>query len=173
MILEIAANVDMSPEMLERVRSGTMTAAEEGKLAIANYMAELFPEAVIYLESEPQSVELPAIFVSYFELTKQRKMIYTARYELGFEISYLPADALSKSERDHALWIMLQNITDVPGYAVQQAQSSMSEDGSVQITGVLVVWEKNNETGPIIEVASKEIENKPLIIEKTESEVRP
>lgn len=169
--MELPKNVFASPELWQRIEDGTLSPPEKGRVALADFAAAQFPQATVYLEKEPQGVALPAVFLGYFEQVKRRKLSATARYELSFEITYLPADPLSKTEADHALWLLQQNITDIPGYAVQQVRTGRV-DGGVQLTGTLVFWEKNEDTGPVIEIAHQEVQNKPCIIEETESEVK-
>jgi len=80
----------------------------------------------------------------------------SAKYEVGFTISYIPSNPLNDTELHNVIFKVQQHITDITDYQIYNINSDIT-DQIANITGTITVLEANIQTDPIIIKADKEL----------------
>lgn len=150
----IRENVIIDKLMENRIIADRLSPMDKLKLTLANFAAELFPTAEVYIDPQQQDVKPPCIFIDFYEMHKQRRLQSTAQYEIGFTISYLAKSKRSTTELDNAMFLLEQHVTDIGNYGIQSAIGSIT-DGIATITGLVKINEVNLPDDPFIMQADK------------------
>lgn len=139
--MESQQNVVLDTDLREKNRRGVTSAVENIVLMLANYAAGKFPECRVYVNPKRQGVIPPALFLSLFQITKRRKLIRSAGYEVGFTVDYIPRDTLSETEKNDALFRLSDGITSIPNLPVQSVNSHETKD-LIGLTGTVSIFEQ-------------------------------
>ena len=94
--MELLDNVVIDEFTQGKIELGKLNIADHFLLSLANFTAELFPTAATYVGAQQQAVEAPALFVDYYSIDNIQQLDNRTVYELGFEITYVPEDELSR-----------------------------------------------------------------------------
>lgn len=153
-------NIIIDQYAQDKIDLNKLNIADHLLLTLANFTAELFPNATTYVGSQQQAVEAPALFVDFYSINHNQKVIDLTEYEFGIEITYVPKDELSKFEMNSAILTIQQNLyklqSDI-GEFVCYNKSSDITDGSAHVTGTIKALEITLPNEDIIQTANKEL----------------
>lgn len=149
-------NITLDEQVCELIKQNTLSIVDRIKLTLANFVAELYPSNEVYINANQQGANPPCFFVDLFEVSKRKMLGESAKYEVGFTISYIPSNPLSDTELHNVIFKMQQHITDITDYQIYNVNSDIT-DQIANITGTITVLEANIKEDPIIIKASKEL----------------
>lgn len=154
------SNVFTDSILKKREAEGKLTIADNVTLALADALAELFPELPIHTGPVRQDVRLPCWFVSFYEMVNSQKLDDLTEYEFGFDLEYWPKNRSSNAEINAALYTALQGLyrlqNDGWEYTVYRKNSAVT-DRVGHVTGVVKALEQTISDDPIIQKAEKEV----------------
>lgn len=158
--MELLDNVVIDEFTQGKIELGKLNIADHFLLSLANFTAELFPTAATYVGAQQQAVEAPALFVDYYSIDNIQQLDNRTVYELGFEITYVPEDELSRLELNSAIFDIQQNVykiqSDIGEFTCYEKASDIT-DGLAHVTGIVKAWELGLPNEPIIQIADKEV----------------
>lgn len=158
--MDLLENVVAGQYLVNKKDSGTLTLSDHVLLALANFCAGLYPAATVYVGAQQQKVERPALFVDFYSITNQQRLVATSSYAFGFVVTYVPANKLSAAELGGAIFTLQQSLTKIPsdiGELICYSKSGDVTDQLANVTGVINVGEVDEPTDPIITTAEQEL----------------
>ena len=158
--MELLENITIPQSLADSIDAGTLTISDHLLLAAAQFTAALFPTAETYIGSQRQAVHAPALFVDYYSMPNQKRLVPTSEYEFGLEITYVPIDSLDRRELQNAIFTIQQNLdrleSDIGAFRCFSKDSDIT-DGLAHVTGAVSVWETDVPEDPIIVQADQNI----------------
>lgn len=156
--MELLPNILISDELNAKVEAGTLTISDHLILALANFTAALLPNATTYTEMQQQSVDVPAVFVDYYDMKNSKRLSDTSEYTFGIEITYVPKKQTNTYELQSAIFTILQSLetlnSDIGTFSCYDKDSDIT-DGLAHVTGTVSVGEITLPTDPIIKTAKE------------------
>ena len=153
-------NIIRDKSLQNRIDNKTLTIADHVRISLAEFLSSLFPGVKVYLNQNQQKLALPSLFVGFYEIANQQRMIDTSEYEFGFELSYIPDDKHSNTELTHAIFLIMQNLhfidSEIGQFAVYSKNSDIT-DRIAHVTGLIRVMEITTPNDPMINQAEKEL----------------
>ena len=143
-------------QLEKNIVNGELNAVDTVSLTLANCTATQFPEASVYVGCRQQAMVPPALYIRVSAIEKQRRLIYTAAYEVTFQIDYYPIEAMSDTEKNTALLLLQEKLTAIPGLPVQAASSRESGDYA-SITGLVQWFTQLDQVGETIHETSETV----------------
>lgn len=157
--MALPENCIIDQYLQDKIDADMRTIADHVLLSLCNFCAVLFPTATVYIGAQ-QHAELPALFVDFYSIANQRRLAVTSNYEFGFTITYVPTDRLSSAELNGAIITIEQNLHRIPsdiGELICYSKKGDITDGLANVTGMIIVGERDEPTDPMIEHAEQEL----------------
>ncbi len=159
--MELKQNIMIDSNMKKLIDNNTLSVIDVVKLSVANYLSEFFSTSKIYINPVEQGCKFPALFVDFYDISKQRKLAYTSQYEIGINISYIEQKP-TNTTLHNAIFVLMQNLTDIEDYPIYNLKSDITDD-IVNVTGIIKINEQNIVDAEIIMHTPQVIKNEPLI----------
>lgn len=135
-----------------------MTVSDHLLTSLANFTATLFPDAETYIGAQQQAVDVPAVFVDYYDIKNSQRLIDTTEYTFGIEITYVPKNRISTYELNSAIYTIQQALgkldSDIGTFSCYDKDSDITDD-LAHVTGVVTVSDITVKTDPIIQTADQ------------------
>jgi hypothetical protein len=160
--MELASNIDLTtqPELADRLSQGKLTIADHLILTLASFTSALFPDYTTYIGAQQQGVKTPALFVDFYDIKNNQKLIDTDEFQFGIEITYVPSDQTKTYEMQNAIFTIQQNLfqltSDIGVFSCYDKDSDIT-DGLAHVTGTVTVGEIIVDNSPLIQIANQNI----------------
>lgn len=142
--MTLLSNIKMNEDLQSKISANALKIPDHLLLALANYTASIFPTAKTYIGSQQQSIDAPAVFVDYYDIKSCRQLADTSKYTFGIKITYVPKTAISTSELNSAIFLILQSLeklnSDIGTFICYEKDSDIT-DNLVHVTATVQVWE--------------------------------
>ena len=135
----IESNVVIEQSLNDKILGNALTVIDYYDIALANALAQLFPQAAVYLSPQEQGAVLPAVFISNYSVTAQDALGGVTVLEADTEITYLNADETAYDERQTALAAILAELprvlrTDIGAFVLKGfSATNTKEQGMAQV----------------------------------------
>ena len=129
-------NIKLDKSLQAKLDAETLNAADYFILALAEQLAELFPQATIYTSAQQQNAKLPGAFIRIYHVTAQGQLGGAVALEFQTEVNYLTKDELARDEQLAAAVAMLDMNTKLTtdfGMYELKGRSVSNSDGMVQL----------------------------------------
>ena len=144
----------------QKISARATTIIDRVALTLAEYAAGVLPDANVYIGPVRQNVQLPAVFIRFYETVNVQMLDDVSAYDFGFDIAYFPKNELSDGELNHAMFALQQGLYEIQsefGAMYCYRKNGSITDRVAHVTGQIRVMEQTIPDDPIIEIADKEL----------------